>query len=426
MTPDHRPLVLTPRSATVHLPAQKITDETLVEIEAQFGEGGDGVWISPAFARKNGISAEDEARVEAAVAETDAAELRVLLVDVDLDDDRFNGSYTQLVSWIQDDLGGDAVYVGWSEYDAAIDLQGVDFADGAYYVDRLVALEAPGDLAAQMEKASELIDDGNASELWSALDEDEKYGSRSDDDGTGMAWLSVTLVVVVLSVALLAWGRVSKRRHRANALARRSGETFALPTTVLRTVREAEDRSLRRQAEGEVAALGEQLVAQDLDAFEAGPLAVWEQAMEHHEVARQVLAQGQTPADVVGALVLVRRGEQARTAAVAGDVAWVPQPGCWFNPLHGGSTKIVEWNDAAHRKGARSVSVPACHECARAVSKGREPEDVLDFVEGEKVVHYYRLAIGVWSRTGYGSLDTDLVTALRASAGARGWRRRRS
>lgn len=419
---DH-PLALTPRSVTVHLPAQKITDETLAEIEAQFGEGGDGVWISPAFARKNGISAEDEARVEAAVAGTEAAELRVLLVDVDHDDDRFNGSYTQLVSWVQDDLGGDAVYVGWSEYEAAIDLQGTDYSDDAYYVDRLAALEAPGDLAAQMEKASELIDDGNASELWSALDDDEKYSSRSDDDGTGLAWVTVTLIVVVIAVVIVAWGKLATRRDRANVVARGSGEKFALPTTVLRTVRQAEDRSLRRLAEAEVAALGEQLVAQDLENFEPGPLAVWAQAMEHHEVARRVLEQGRTPADVVGALVLVRRGEEARAVAVAGDVSWAPQPGCWFNPLHGGSAKKVDWNDPAHRSGSRSVTVPACHACAREVSKGREPEDVLDFVEGERVVHYYRLDIGVWSRTGYGSLETDLVGALRSSRPSR-WRRR--
>lgn len=401
---------------------QRISDDDLTEIEEQFAEGGDGVWISPEFARQNQISAEDEERIEAAVAATEAADLRVLLVDVDFEDERFNGSYTQLVSWIQDDLGGEALYVGWSDYDQGIELHGADVVDDSFYVDRLAIREAPGDAAAQIEAASTLIDDGNAYELWSALDDDEKYGNPSgggDGDSIGGAVIAVTVVV---AAGLLLWGRASKKRHRANALARRNGEKFALPTTVLRTVRAAEDRSLRRQADSEIQTLGEKLVAQDLDHLEPGALQVWERAMEHHEVARRVLEQGSTPADVVGALVLVRRGEQARAAAIDGDTTWTPQPGCWFNPLHRGSTSTVTWTDVEGAR-RRSVDVPACSDCARAVRKGNEPDDVLDFVEGEKVVHYYRLDIGVWSRTGYGSLETDLVQALRSPQRRRGLRR---
>jgi hypothetical protein len=48
------------------------------------------------------------------------------------------------------------------------------------------------------------------------------------------------------------------------------------------------------------------------------------------------------------------------------------------------------------------------------VRSGGEPDDVLDLVEGDRTVHYYRLDLGTWTRTGYGALDRDLLGALRA------------
>jgi hypothetical protein len=50
------------------------------------------------------------------------------------------------------------------------------------------------------------------------------------------------------------------------------------------------------------------------------------------------------------------------------------------------------------------------------VRAGREPDDVLDFIEGERTVHYFRLDLGAWSTTGYGALDRDLLGALRGRA----------
>ena len=93
---------------------------------------------------------------------------------------------------------------------------------------------------------------------------------------------------------------------------------------------------------------------------------------------------------------------------------------CWFNPLHDGSTTPVTWRD-----GDREVDVPACRACAADVRDGREPDDVLDFIEGDRTVHYYRLDLGAWTDTGYGSLDRDLLGALRRGT-SRGRSRRGS
>ncbi len=77
----------------------------------------------------------------------------------------------------------------------------------------------------------------------------------------------------------------------------------------------------------------------------------------------------------------------------------------------------------------RAVDVPACRACAADVRAGREPGDVLDFIEGDRTVHYFRLDLGPWSRTGYGTLEPDLLGALGSSRSSalrgRGTRARR-
>ncbi|WP_222928405.1 hypothetical protein, partial [Cellulomonas telluris] len=94
--------------------SEQISDETIAEIEQELD--GDGVWIDPAFASSHGITADDEARIEAAVAATDRADLNVVLVEVSVGDDRFQGSFGSLSAWIHDNRGGGATYVGWERY----------------------------------------------------------------------------------------------------------------------------------------------------------------------------------------------------------------------------------------------------------------------------------------------------------------------
>lgn len=391
--------------------SEQITDETIAEIERELD--GDGVWIDPAFARSQGISAEDEDEIEAAVAATERADLNVVLVEVSTDDDRFQGSFGSLSAWIHDSRGGDATYVGWERYASphvTVDAYGAQPA--TTYVDDVAAHEVPDDLAGQVVRVAELLEDGTAQSRWDEIPDDEKYSWLADEGVQASEVLAGFGVVAV--VAALVTGVVLARRGR-----RTRPKGFTLPTTVLHTIRSAEDRRLRSQADAEVLALGE-AIGRGEPGGSAASLEAWQQALDHYAAARSILSQAAAPADVVGALVLARRGDAARSAAERGrTAAWTPRPGCWFNPLHDGPTSEVTWRD-----GDREVDVPACAACASDVRDGREPRDVLDFIEGDRTVHYYRLDLGPWSTTGYGTLDRDLLGALRAGR-ARGSRGRR-
>ncbi|WP_426241540.1 hypothetical protein [Nocardioides sp. LHG3406-4] len=388
--------------APAQAPANAIDDATVAKIVQEVT--GDGVWVDPAFARAHDISAQDETRLEQAVAASDYADLRVVLVEVDPDDDRFQGSFSSLSAWIQDSAGGDATYVGWqesSEPPLAVDAYG-DQPD-PIYVANVAAHDHPDDLVAQVVQVQELLDDGNAEALWMEVPRDERY-SWTADDGSSVPWWAIVGIVAALLVAcVMVWKWV------AGALRRRRPTGFVLPPAVLRTVRAAEDRQLRERAETEVLALGEAIAESESASGSPEALDAWQQSLDHYAAARDVLDRAGSPADVVGALVLARRGESARDAALQRPARrWQPPLGCWFNPLHRGTTTEVTWRDED-----RAVDVPACQECAEAVRAGREPDDVLDFIDGERTVHYFRLDIGAWSATGYGSLRPDLLGALR-------------
>ncbi len=376
----------------------QITDATIAEIEQQMA--GDGVWIDPAFATSHGITAADEATLEGVVAQAEHASLKVVLVEVTYDDERFQGNFANLSAWLQDDTGGDATYVGYDGSRVTVQAYG-DQPDTSY-VDSLVAHDHPDDVVAQVVQAQELLDDGNAQALWDEVPSDERY-TYSTDEGVQASEVLGGIGIVVALGAVVAGLVVWRRRRRT----RPSG--FTLPSTVLHTIRAAEDRQLRQQADAEVLALGE-AIGRGEPGGTANALEAWQQALDHYAAARSILSQKAAPADVVGALVLARRGEDARaTAQATRPSAWQPPLRCWFNPLHEGRTTEVTWRDEG-----RAVDVPACKACAGAVKAGREPEDVLDFIEGDTTVHYYRLDLGAWSTTGYGTLDRDLLGALRA------------
>lgn len=382
--------------------SEQISDDTIAEIEQELD--GDGVWIDAAFARNHDISADDEARIEAAVAATDRADLNVVLVEVPGDDDRFQGSFGSLSAWIHDTRGGDATYVGWERYAAPqVTVDAYGNQPDTLYVDDVAAHEVGDDVADQVVRVAELVQDGDAQALWDEIPDDEKH-SWTADEGVQASEVVGGLGVVAVLAALVAGVVVLRRRRRARP------QGFILPSTVLHTIRSAEDRRLRQQAESEVLALGE-AIGRGEPSGTAHALAAWQQALDHYAAARSILSQEPAPADVVGALVLARRGDDARQRAEQRKpAAWEPPVRCWFNPLHDGTTTRVTWRDEE-----REVDVPACKECAADVRAGREPDDVLDLIEGDRTVHYYRLDLGAWTRTGYGSLDRDLLGALRTS-----------
>jgi hypothetical protein len=92
--------------------------------------------------------------------------------------------------------------------------------------------------------------------------------------------------------------------------------------------------------------------------------------------------------DTVGALVLAEQG----AARLRGE----PLPvRCYFDPLHGPSTRTVQ---------VSGVSLPACAACGTAVAAGRQP----DSLAGEIGRGAYWREPSIWAETGFGSLDPDL------------------
>lgn len=398
----------------------RIDEETLRQIEAELG--ADGVWVAPEL--RDQVPPDVEAQIEAAVAAADTPTY-VTLVDLDYRDPLTHGDAGELANYIRDDTGRSGVYVGlepqYGDDPYVLELTSFPDDSGLFYAARVASAEHPDDLGAQALRVLELLKSGDAERLYEQLDPEDRYpggSSGGDDGGLGAGALTGIAVAVLALVAVV----VTARRRRARALPAAptpTGASFTLPTAVLSTVRAAEDRRTEGRAQADVLALGEAIDAAELDPRRTAGLPAWQAALDHYDVARRILDRDHSPADAVGAIVLAGRGRSALAAAVDGR-GWEPAASCYFNPLHEGATTPVLWRD-----GESGVRVPACERCARAVSDGAEPDDVLDFVTDGRPAHYFKLDLGAWSRTGYGALDGDLLGRLLES-GRRGRSRRRS
>ncbi|MQW75898.1 hypothetical protein GHK92_08435 [Nocardioides sp. dk4132] len=390
-----------------------IDEPLLKEIEAELGE--DGVWVAPDLRAE--ISPAQEARLEAAVAEA-ATPTYVTLVELD-HDDLTGGSPEQLAAMIRDDTGRSGFYVVPETRidDEPYRLEIVSYPDdaGLFTASAVAQAEHPKDLGAQTLRALELLESGDADRLYDELNgTGTGTGSGTGtvptpaapaDDSGGPGVTGVLTAVLVVAVAVV----IGVRRRRPRAVPpSAAGSPFTLPPAVLSTVRAAEDRRNEDSAHADVLALGEAIDAAHLDPRHAASLPAWQAALDHYDVARRILDREHSPADAVGAIVLAGRGRSALEAAVRGR-GWTPEPGCYFHPLHNGPVAPARWHD-----GDATTRVPACTGCTRALEAGDEPADVLDFVADGRPAHYFRLDLGPWSSTGYGSLDPDLLGRLTA------------
>lgn len=387
----------------------RIDEETLAQIEQELGR--DGVWVSPQLRAE--VPADVERRIEAAVADA-STPTYVTLVELDPDDPLTDGRADELANYVRDDTGRSGIYVGMAptygddEPDFKLELTSFPNDYGLYQAARVAAVEHPDDLAQQTLRVLDLLESGDAEELYEELDPDDLAGvsgySSGDDGGPSAGQVTGVVAVVLL---LLAGVVLAVRRRRRGgstpAIPTATGSSFTLPPAVLSTVRAAEDRRNETRASSAVLALGEAIDEAELDPRRTQALPSWQAALDHYDVARRILDREHSPADVVGAIVLAERGRHALTRAARGR-GWQPTPSCYFNPLHDGATTPVTWQD-----GDRNARVPACTACAEDVRAGREPEDVLDFVADGRPVHYFKLDLGAWSSTGYGALDTDLL-----------------
>ncbi|WP_122818461.1 hypothetical protein [Nocardioides pantholopis] len=399
----------------------RIDEPLLKEIEAELGK--DGVWVAPAL-RKD-VPPAQEARLEEAVVDAPTPTY-VVLVELDHRDPLTSGDPDQLANTIRDDTGRSGIYVvpeaRIADEPYRLDLVAYPEDSGLFTVSAVAGSEHPDDLGAQTLRALELLESGDADRLHDELNGIET-GAETDtgsetgtvptpaapagDDGSGSDVAGLLLAVLVLVVAVVGTVR-HRRRFPATLPAPPSatGASFTLPPAVLSTVRAAEDRRNESRAQADVLALGEAIDAAELDPRRAASLAAWQAALDHYDVARRILDRDHSPADAVGATVLAGRGRSALAAAARGR-GWSPSPGCYFNPLHEGTAAPVRWRD-----GDLTIRVPACAPCAGALEAGEEPSDVLDFVSEGRPAHYFRLDLGPWSTTGYGSLDPDLLGRL--------------
>ncbi len=386
----------------------RIDEELLAQIERELGR--DGVWVSPGLRKE--VPPGLEAHLEAAVAEA-TTPTYVTLVELDSRDPLTSGDSEELAGVIRDDTGRTGIYVGMAptygdEPEFRLQLQSFPEDVGLYRAAAVAALEHPDDLGQQTLRVLDLLESGDAERLYEELDPDDVAslnGSTSGEEGLDAGAVTGLVAGALLVLAGVALA-VRRLRRRPVAPPTPTSAGFTLPRAVLSTVRAAEDRRNEVRANTEVLALGEAIDEAELDPRHSQALPAWQAALDHYDVARRILDRRHSPADVVGAIVLAERGRAALDAAVRGR-GWSPSSGCYFNPLHHGPAAPVRWRD-----GQTTVRVPACAACARALAADQEPPDVLDFVVEGRPAHYFRLDLGPWSSTGYGSLDPDLLGRL--------------
>lgn len=403
-------------------------DETqLARIEKQLRT--DHVYVDPTM--KSAIRPDVLAKVTA-LAKDSRQPTNVVVTPLSYDDPDFHGRSELLSGTLHSDLGGDAAYImvvrssGGETPTVSSTGYGVDDVETASYAAEELH---PHDPSAQLLETAQLLHDGNARDVYDQLVAARNSPSTTPTTGTTdtpvrghdqqhTSWGAIVFPVVLLAVVLtlLIRARVRRRGRLPNtAHDAVTARPFTLPVAVLGHIRAAQEADTAKRAEREVLALGERIDETELTPWAS--TASWQAVLDHYDLARRILDGPHGPADVVGAIVLAERGENALAAATAGR-AYHPQTPCFFNPLHGTGTP-TNWDGAAGHS-----TVPMCAQCARAVRDGGRP-DVLDFLVDGKAQHYYDLDLEPWSSTGYGALTPDLTDALFARRPRRSGRRSR-
>ncbi len=233
--------------------------------------------------------------------------------------------------------------------------------------------------------------------------------------------LLVAGIVIILGVALLAPQRVRRRARGRIAVA----GALSLPPQVFEAARTAAIHELHASARTAVVEFGEMLDADDLVPSDGTrpALQALQEALDAYDAAGRVVDDAAGAADLAGVLVLVDVGRDALARAHAAanrTLIAAHQPLCFFNPLHGRSTRKASWNG----RSPDHLTVPACAACARDVRALRQPDALRDIpmtVPGRPGEHrsradppYYERDRdrNVWAATGYGAFGHDLVQSV--------------
>lgn len=358
------------------------------------------VYVDPSIS--DTVSADDIATLTALIDDIDG-DVYILAVPLPIVDAEWTAA--QFAAVVSREAGGTGTYIitqvrhggNWESSTHAVgvtedrELRNSAFAATQFY---------PADLGRQLVETMELHAAGEGT---AARDEIiESYPTqdmtRPEDESEGFlpidGWLVGALGMAALITAVAVW-RQRRSRRRALALSRRA----------VSRISDAQAVSWRRRAESAHARLGDRIGQHEIG--EGSDRGAWEAALDHYDVAGEVLARSDDAADAIGAFIVAERGLEALEAAVE-DRAWTPTGLCFFNPLHGDATTEVPW-----RTDAGSIDAPACSTCEADIQKRRQEPEFLDLPLRGRVVHYTEAEAEPWSSTGYGSLDEDLIGAWR-------------
>lgn len=346
-------------------------------------------------------------------------DVRIVLVRLDPDDERYEGTGRSFLAAVRSRLGEDGIfiasddgsYISVEEYRNGLrrrdeTLQGAatvaNFADRdpgnrrtlLEQVERMLGLlrESPAQIAARL-RAYERESEARSSSFSSP---------DRDDDGGGPGVLVVLLAGLAIGAGAVLAVVLRRRRQGARAA---DGPLPVVPQRVFEHARAARRAELREDAEAELLALATLLDEQPVPDAERAQDA-YQRALDAYTAARRCAVPDAPSRDLVGILVLVdqARGDLARARGFEeGRRPSRPMPLCVFNPLHGRSSRKVTWE--------RELDVPACAACATDVRKGRTPDVLRD---GDRP---YFETDSVWARSGYGAFTDDLVE--RVSRGER-------
>ena len=370
------------------------------------------VLVDPSY---DGAYAEQARERVVTVLEQHDLDLYVIIVPL-VEGDPWDGESEALASAVHDRMGGGERH--FLIYDRRGDLEGHDLgtASGdrtqpAFYGALAATYKTMGGqktLPTLVEAAVEaaLADDPEAAYRTAQQAYYDREGTSSRGNlMTARGWNPWVVALLVL-VPLGAAGAVLYRcldRSRPGGLRRRRSAAPIAQHAAFDNADRARLESLVERGGRDLVELGERLgedtgvapqnLARALDARDAA-------ARVHDRMAEE----GAVLADAVGVLVLLDLAEDA----LAG--LRVPRRPCYANPLHGNDTRQVQWREFG---GLRTIRVPLCPECARAVRDRRRPT-VLPVEYGGRPVPYYEVPaeLSVWAATGYGTLTDDLVERI--------------
>jgi hypothetical protein len=379
------------------------------------------VYVDPVYA--NAIPEAEQERIAGLIAESDL-DLYVIAVPL-VEADPWNGDASTLVSVVHDRRGEPTGHYLAVEDDVF----GTDFGGGttAHYaaLTSSYATDFDGPVLAQLDLAVEAALSGDAEGAYDRAVADYEERSGTDrgpgavsfggggSSGSAGGWLVAGALllggILVVVIAYPLYRRTSRNlgRRRSRAIAQHAA--FA-------NAERAQLEALVEQGEQDLIEVGERL-----SRLESGS-APGERAQQHLRAALDArsaaaavhdrLSDGNaTLPDAVGVLVLLDMAEDAIDNAARGSRASVVRRRhCYANPLHGTVTKVTAWREFG---GTRTIRVPLCDECAKAV-RGRVRPVVLPAEHEGRTVPYYEVPAGdsVWAATGYGTLTDDLVERI--------------